>query len=166
METCNPDDTSLFIKKHKHDYMEVAKKYDITESNARNIFVNRRANITLLQMRKMIKDVNLEEFFIPADETVDGKFYPEQGDIVLHSGKNMLVLSKYEVNKKYSFFVGIDLVDGTADGIEVVGEKDSYVGFVQTVSSYSYSRKCPVVIDKINSSNPFEEILAKFNQIF
>lgn len=66
--------------------MEVAKKYEISETNARNIFVNRRANITLLQMRKMAKDVNLEEFFIPADETTDG--------------------------------------------IEVVGEKDSYVGLV------------------------------------
>ena len=117
-------------------------------------------------MQKMAKDVNLEEFFIPADETVDDKFYPEQGDIVLHSGKKMLVLSKYDVNKKYSFFVGIDLVDGAADGIEVVGEKDSYVGLVQTVFSYTYSRKCPVVIDKINSGNPFEEILAKFDQIF
>ena len=122
LETWNPYDTSLFIKKHKHDYMEVAKKYEISETNARNIFINRRANITLLQMRKMAKDVNLEEFFIPADETTDG--------------------------------------------IEVVGEKDSYVGLVQTVSSYAYSRKCPVVVDKINSGNPFEEILAKFNQIF
>ena len=146
--------------------MEVEKKYEISETNARNIFVNRRANITLLQMRKMTKDMNLEEFFIPADETIDGKFYPEQGDIVLHSGKKMLVLSRYEVNKKYSFFVGIDLVDEAADGIEVMGEKDSYIGLVQTVSSYNYSRKCPVVIDKINSGNSIEEILVKFNQIF
>ena len=146
--------------------MEVAKKYEISKTNARNIFVNRRANITLLQMRKMTKDVNLEEFFIPVDEIIDGKFYPEQGDIVLHSGKKMLVLSRYDVNKKYSFFVGIDLVDGAADGIEVVGEKDSYIGLVQTVSSYNYSRKCPVVIDKINSGNSIEEILIKFNQIF
>ena len=115
METWNPEDTSLFIKKHKHDYMEVAKKYEISKTNARNIFVNRRANITLLQMRKMAKDVNPEEFFIPADETTDG--------------------------------------------IEIVGEKDSYVGLVQTVSSYAYRRKCPVVVDKINSGNSFEEIL-------
>ena len=102
--------------------MEVAKKYEISKTNARNIVVNRRANITLLQIRKIAKDVNPEEFFIPADETTDG--------------------------------------------IEVVGEKDSYVGLVQTVSSYTYSRKCPVVVDKINSGNPFEEILVKFNQIF
>lgn len=102
--------------------MEVAKKYEILKTNARNIFVNRRANITLLQMRKMVKNVNPEEFFIPVDETTDG--------------------------------------------IEVVCEKDSYVGLVQTVSSYAYRRKCPVVVDKINSGNPFEEILVKFNQFF
>ena len=58
-------------------------------------------------------------------------------------------------NKKYSFFVGIDLVDETADCIEVVDKKDSYVGLEQTVSSYAYRRKCPVVVDKINSGNPF-----------
>ena len=155
LEVWNPDDTSLFIKKHKHDYMEVAKKYEILKTNARNIFVNRRANITLLQMRKMAKDVNLEEFFILADGTIDGKFYPEQGDIVLHSGKKILVLSRYDVNKKYSFFVGIDLVDETADCIEVVDKKDSYVGLIETVFSYIYSRKCSVVVDKINSGNPF-----------
>ena len=58
------------------------------------------------------------------------------------------------------------MVDGSTDGIEVVGEKDSYVGLIETVSSYNYSRKCPVVIDKINSVNSIEEILVKFNQIF
>ena len=54
----------------------------------------------------------------------------------------MLVLSRYDVNKKYSFFVGIDLIDEAADGIKVVDKKDSYVGLVQTVSSYAYRRKC------------------------
>lgn len=57
-------------------------------------------------------------------------------------------------------------MDGTVEGIEVMGEKDSYIGLVQTVSSYTYSIKCPVVIDKINSGNSLEEILAKFNQTF
>lgn len=84
LETWNPEDTSLFIKKQKYNYIEVIKKYEITETKTRNIFINRHANITLLQMRKMAKDVNPEEFFIPADETIDGKFYHEQEDIVLH----------------------------------------------------------------------------------
>ena len=92
LETWNPEDTSLFIKKQKYNYIEVIKKYEITETKTRNIFINRRANITLLQMRKMAKDMNPEEFFIPVDETIDGKFYPEQGDIVLHSGKKIHVM--------------------------------------------------------------------------
>lgn len=107
---------------------------------------------------------SLVPYFAPADETVDGKFYPEQGDIVLHSGKKMLVLSKYEVNKKYNFFVGIDLVDETVDGIEVVGEKDSYVGLVQTVSSYIYSRKWLVVVDKVGREHT-KKVLREYNEI-
>ena len=63
LEIWNPNEISLFIKKHKYNYMEVAKKYDISETNARNIFVNRRANFNLLQIRKVAKDVNPEEFF-------------------------------------------------------------------------------------------------------
>jgi len=165
LEVWNPDDTSLFIKKHKHDYMEVAKKYEISETNARNIFVNRRANITLLQMRKMAKDVNPEEFFIPADETVDGKFYPEQGDIVLHSGKKMLVLSKYEVNKKYSFFVGIELVENVVEGVKVSGNDRDWYGLLQTVTSCPYNRKCPLLVDKILSGE-FDKIFTELNLFF
>lgn len=153
LESWSPDDTSLFIKKHKHDYMEVAKKYEISEINARNIFVNRRANITLLQMRKMAKDVNPEEFFIPADESVDGKFYPEQGDIVLHAGKKLLVLSKYEINKKYSFFMGIELVNEGGEGIKLEGAKEKYIGLPQSLTSYTYNRKCPIVVDKTKTEN-------------
>ena len=46
----NPDDTSVFIQPHKKDWKQTAKKYGIEEENARNIFVNRRANFTLMQM--------------------------------------------------------------------------------------------------------------------
>lgn len=153
LEVWNPDDTSLFIKKQKYNYIEVIKKYEISETNARNIFVNRRANITLLQMQKMAKDVNPEEFFIPADESVDGKFYPEQGDIVLYSGKKLLVLSKYEVNKKFSFFMGIELMDGVGEGIELEGAKEKYICLPQKLTSYTYNRKCPVVVDKIKTGS-------------
>ena len=59
----NPDDTSVFIQHHKKDWKQTAKKYGIAEENARNIFVNRRANFTLLQMRRMAGDVNPEEWF-------------------------------------------------------------------------------------------------------
>ena len=54
----------------------------------------------------------------------------------------------------------------TVYGIGVAGKKNSYVELIQTMSYYAYSIKCPIVIDKINSGNPFEEILAKSNWIF
>ena len=59
----NSDDTSVFIQQHKKDGKETAWKYGIEEENARNIFVNRRANFTLLQMRRMAGEVNSEEWF-------------------------------------------------------------------------------------------------------
>ncbi len=60
----NPDDTSVFIQQHKKDWKQTAQKYDIEEENARNIFVNRRANFTLMQMRRMAGEVNPEEWFM------------------------------------------------------------------------------------------------------
>lgn len=55
-------------------------------------------------------------------------------------------------------------MDGTVEGIEVVGEKDSYVGLVQTVSSYTYSRKCPVVVDKVGREHT-KKVLREYNEI-
>ena len=83
----NPKEFSLFIKKHKIDYMDIAEKLGLTEANAKNIFLHRRANLSLLHIRKLAAEVNPEEFFVPADESVDGFFYPDRGDIVSLSGK-------------------------------------------------------------------------------
>lgn len=63
----NPDDTSVFIQKHKKDWKAVAEHFGIAEENARNIFVNRRANFTLMQMRRMAGEVNPEEWFRKGD---------------------------------------------------------------------------------------------------
>ena len=60
----NPDYTSVFIQQHKKDWKQTAQKYGIEEENARNIFVNRRANFTLLQMRRMAGKVNPEVWFV------------------------------------------------------------------------------------------------------
>lgn len=45
-----------------------------------------------------------------------------------------------------------------------MGEKDSYVGLVQTVSSYTYRRKCPVVIDKVGREHT-KKVLREYNEI-
>ena len=59
----NLDDTSVLIQPHKKDWKQTAQKYGIEEENARNIFVNRRATFTLMQMRRMVGEVNPEEWF-------------------------------------------------------------------------------------------------------
>ena len=59
----NTDDTSVFIQQHKKDWKQTAQKYGIEEKNARNIFVNRRANFTLLQMWRMVGEMKPEVWF-------------------------------------------------------------------------------------------------------
>ena len=61
----------------------------------------------------------------------------------------MLVLSKYEVNRKYSFFVGIELVENADDGIKIIANNNEWVGLIQTVTSYKFNRKCPIAVGKV-----------------
>lgn len=129
----NPDDTSAYLFRHKRDWKDVAKKYDIPESNSRNIFVNRRANVTLLILRKMAADVNPEEFFTPPAESDTAVFFPERGDIVTFAGKSWLTLSPFSKNKEHNFFVGVEYS-------EKEGAK------IETLCSHTFSRRSPVKI--------------------
>ena len=129
----NPDDYSAFLFRHKHDWRDIAQKYGFTTENARNVFVNRRANVTLLQLRKMAKDVNPEEFFTPPADGNTGLFYPNRGDIVTFAGKQMLVLSEYEENKKHSFFIGVE----NTEPLDIT-----------TLAACPYVRKAPVLVGK------------------
>lgn len=147
----NPKDFSVFIKKHKIDYMEVAVKLGLTEANAKNIFLHRRANLSLLQIRKLASEVNPEEFFIAADETVDGMFYPERGDIVSLSGKNILVLSKEKDNKANKCFVGVVIEREADSGIAVKGETVEGFVSISGMSSFTYMRRNPESVDKADS---------------
>ena len=144
----NPKEFSLFIKKHKIDYMDIAEKLGLTEANAKNIFLHRRANLSLLHIRKLAAEVNPEEFFVPADESVDGFFYPDRGDIVSLSGKNILVLSKTKDNSQNACFIGA-VLDSESDGaVHVKGETvEGYVS-VRNMSSFTYARRNPVLVDK------------------
>lgn len=146
----NPKEFSLFIKKHKIDYMDIAEKLGLTEANAKNIFLHRRANLSLLHIRKLSAEVNPEEFFVPADESVDGFFYPDRGDIVSLSGKNILVLSKERDNKANKCFVGVMIENKVDFGIAVKGK--SLEGFVSIhgMRTFTYIRRNPVLFDKID----------------
>lgn len=59
----NHDGTSVFIQQYKKDWKQTAQKYGIEKENALNIFVSRRANFTILQMRRMVGEINPEEWF-------------------------------------------------------------------------------------------------------
>lgn len=146
----NPKEFSLFIKKHKIDYMDIAEKLGLTEANAKNIFLHRRANLSLLHIRKLAAEVNPEEFFVPADESVDGFFYPDRGDIVSLSGKNILVLSKERDNKANKCFVGVMIENKVDFGIAVKGK--ALEGFVSIhgMRTFTYIRRNPVLFDKID----------------
>lgn len=59
---------------------------------------------------------------VPADESVDGFFYPERGDIVSLSGKNILVLSKNKYNSQNACFIGAVLDSESDEAVHVKGE--------------------------------------------
>ena len=108
-----PDDVPSFVRRHKHDYLEVGEKYGTTEAFARNLFVNHRARPSINLIRACALDgINPVEFFTEGDTSDDGKFYPDRGDIVQLSGKTILVLTKEKHNRETHSLTGVTLVDG------------------------------------------------------
>lgn len=146
----NPKDFSVFIKKHRIDYMDIASELGISEVNAKNIFRLRRANLSIAQIRKFASKVDPAEFFTPADETDDGMFYPERGDIVTLSGKNILVLSSNNNNVLNACFVGVILDDESDGSVFVKGKNIEGYASIRNMSSFTYARRNPELIDKAN----------------
>ena len=97
----NSNERSKFVKEHKYDYKEVAKKYGITELSAYNICVAGRAKPSLAFIRECCKDTNPIDFFMDGEEPVTSKsFTPDRGDIVNIQGNILCVLSKKESTEK------------------------------------------------------------------
>lgn len=44
-------------------------------------------------------------------------------------------------------------MDGVGEGIELEGAKEKYICLPQKLTSYTYNRKCPVVVDKIKTGS-------------
>ena len=92
-----PDDVPSFVRRHKHDYLEVGEKYGTTEAFARNLFVNHRARPSINLIRACALDgINPVEFF-------------------QLSGKTILVLTKEKHNRETHSLTGVTLVDGQPD---------------------------------------------------
>ena len=148
----NPEDIPAFVRQHKHDYLEVAEKYGITETFARNLFVNHRARPSLTLVRNAALDgINPVEFFTEGDIKDDGKFYPERGDVVSISGKTMLVLTKQKQNRETHSFVGVTYENGTAD--------------LLTLTTVTYVRNIPELIEKADEEM-VKDILSQVKGLF
>lgn len=86
---------SNFIFQHQLDYKEIAKKYNLTDLAAYNIFVVNRALPSLPLIRACCNETNPINFFINTDEPIiPKKFYPDRGDIINIHNNIVLVLSQ------------------------------------------------------------------------
>lgn len=152
LEEWNPEKISSFIRRHKHDYLETGKKYGTTESYARNLFVNYRARPTVTLIRNCALDgINPADFFTAGDVYDDGNFYPDRGDVVLLSGKTILVLTKEKQNKLTHSLTGVCLVDGKAD--------------LSTLATVTYVRSVPELIEKVDEEY-LNDILKQVRTLF
>ncbi|MCQ2584468.1 MAG: hypothetical protein MJ185_02665 [Treponema sp.] len=161
----DPKAFSVFLKKHKLDYKDIAKKLDMTEVRAKNVFLHRRANLTLFQIRKLASEVNPEEFFIEAENPVEFLFYPERGDIVSLSRKNILVLSTNKDNVANDCFIGTVLEEEKEGSLFIKGETTKGYISIQTLASFSYIRRNPVLIDHA-SQESLDAALKIFQKVF
>ena len=131
------DDVPSFVRRHKHDYLEVGEKYGTTEAFARNLFVNHRARPSINLIRACALDgINPIEFFTEGDASDDGKFYPDRGDIVQLSGKTILVLTKEKHNRTTHSLTGVCLENGLPD--------------ITSLSTIIYVRNIPELVEKGN----------------
>ena len=152
LDEWQPDDVPSFVRRHKHDYLEVGEKYGTTEAFARNLFVNHRARPSINLIRACALDgINPVEFFTEGDVSDDGKFYPDRGDIVQISGKTVLVLTKEKHNRETHSLTGVTLVDGKPD--------------ITTLSTITYVRVIPELVEK-SSRELLDEVLKEVKGLF
>lgn len=152
LEVWNADEISSFVRQHKHDYMDMASEYGITESLARNLFVNHRARPPVTLIRDAaLKGTDPAEFFTCTNQNDDGKFYPERGQIVSIFGKTMLVLSKKKYNLEKHLFVGVPYNEGECD--------------VSGLETVTYARSNPELLGKCEE-DILDEVLKTVRSIF
>ena len=130
----NPEKKCKFIKEHRNDYKEIAKKYNVTEVYAFKLFADAEYSKkpTIAFMRECCKDTNPIDFFIDGETSDEqhvkkGTFYPERGDIVSLQKNIYLVLSKNETIKKQGCITCCPVIN-TKGSIELKGTKTE--GFV------------------------------------
>lgn len=169
----NPNEKSKFVKEHKYDYKEVAKKYGITELSAYNILVAFRAKPGLAFIRECCKDTNPIDFFIDGDEAVAPKiFVPSRGDIINIQGNLLFVLSKKsdsendENDKKDTYLTVCPIVKQSENAIELSGTKTK--GFVnpKNIQTYVLAPRCQANFIETAPDEITKTVLEQTRKIF
>ena len=153
-----------FILKHKTDWQEVSKKYDVPLESCRNLFVNHRAKPSLLQIRKFALDTDPIEFFTEGDY-VEEVYVPERGDVVSISGKKVLVLSKQEYNIENKAIMCIYIEESCKNGMKIENSEISGEINLLSLTTITYSRIVPKFIVKLNDKlvqNVLDKVVSYF----
>ena len=153
-----------FILKHKTDWQEVSKKYDVPLESCRNLFVNHRAKPSLLQIRKFALDTDPIEFFTEGD-FVEDTYIPERGDVVSISGKKVLVLSKQEYNIENKAIMCIYIEESSKNGMKFDNSEISGEINLLSLTTITYSRIMPKFIVKLDDKlvlNVLDKVVSCF----
>lgn len=153
-----------FILKHKTDWQEVSKKYDVPLESCRNLFVNHRAKPSLLQIRKFALDTDPIEFFTEGD-FVEDTYIPERGDVVSIYGKKVLVLSKQEYNIKNKAIMCTYIEESCKNGMKIENSEISGEINLLSLTTITYSRIMPKFIVKLDDKlvqNVLDKVVSYF----
>lgn len=153
-----------FILKHKTDWQEVSKKYDVPLESCRNLFVNHRAKPSLLQIRKFALDTDPIEFFTEGD-FVEDTYIPERGDVVSISGKIVLVLSKQEYNIENKAIMCTYIEESCKNGMKIENSEISGEINLLSLTTITYSRIMPKFIVKLDDKlvqNVLDKVVSHF----
>lgn len=148
-----------FIKEHRSDYREVAKRYGLTELIAYNIFVAHRKVPTMKLLRDSCAEVNPIEFFMPPDMEITQGYIPKKGDIVRarKDGDICLVITNSEKNSEFGSFTGC-IIEENGDGIELLGTVTR--GFVNPrfLVSFRLDSPAPLVLIEKTEAELVEKV--------
>lgn len=162
----NYNERSKFVKKHKYDYKEVAKKYGITELSAYNICVAGRAKPSLAFIKECCKDTNPIDFFIDGEEPAEPKsFLPDRGDIINIQGNILFVLSKKEFSEEDGFITVCPITKQAENAVELSDTKTK--GFInpKNIQTYLLAPRCQANYIETVSSEITNTILEQTQKV-
>lgn len=163
----NSAEKSKFVKEHRYDYKEVAKKYGITELSAYNICVAGRAKPSLAFIRECCKDTNPIDFFTDGEEPAAPKaFIPDRGDIINIQGNILLVFSKKEISENDGFITVCPVVKQSEKAVELSGTKTK--GFVnpKNIQTYILAPRCQASFIETAPEEITRKVLNQARKIF